>query len=270
MNGVDMSEQRTRVSRTTCGVRIGATLAIIGVSGCETDRPVSTDLSASDAVSQYSAMAFTATVNARASTVVIAPPRGPGASIASPSLAGMDQPTLSLLGSDVVRLAPSNVRISTLGAYMPGMVRVTFDVTIQNRLPSLVLVAPTWPTPPAPAVLLFPLDFTVTQSPGGATGGDGNTIGVVLPGGGAVTPSIDWNGTGAVGSGAPYNFFTQAPCTLAPSANCFRWIAYGARLLPSEGSATRTVGFDIDPSVAQFRARMIVAADLAPAVVSVP
>lgn len=265
-----MRVPNTRIIRTTRVVCTTVMLSIAGVGGCASEHAVSTDVSGSNATSQYSVLAFVATVDMRTRVVAIIPPSGSGASRTAPSLAGTERPTLSLLGSDVVRLIPSNVRISTLGAWVPNKLRVTFDVTIENKLPSLVLVAPTWPEPPAPAVILFPLDYTVTLSPGGAAGGDGNTIGIGLPGRGAVTPSVDWNGTGAVGSGAPFNFFTQAPCAAATSADCFRWIAYGARLLPSEGSVTRTVGFDIDPSVAQFRTRMIVAADLLPALMPLP
>ena len=251
-----------RVSRAVA--RVSVALAVACTGGCEADQTLSTIVSGTPTMSPYSAMAFTATVDARTRAISIAPPLLATTSTSTASIAGTDRPSLSLLGSDVVRLIPSNVRVSALGAFNPNTLRVTFDVTIENKLTSLVLVTPTWPAPPAPAVILFPLDYAVTRSPGGAAGGDGNTIGIGLPGDGAVTPSLDWNGTGERGSGAPFNFFTSSPCTAATTTTCFRWIAYGARLLPNDGSMTRTVGFDIDPSVAQFRARMIVAADLAP------
>ena len=177
---------------------------------------------------------------------------------------------MSLLGSDVVRLVPSNIRISALGAFTPNKLRITFDVTLENKLPSLALIAPTWPTPPAPSVVMFPLDYSVTSAPGGVAGGDGNSIGVGLPGGGKVTPSENWDGVGSTGSGAPYSFFNNSDCASVVTNKCFRWVSFGARLEPTQHGPTRTVGFDIDPSVAQFRARMIVAADLVPAAVTAP
>ena len=268
MHGLDMPLQNFWSTRTSGVARGVLTLSMLCVGGCESEQSLSPALP--DATSQYSPLAFVATVDARTRAVAIVPPPVAGAPRIAPALGGADQPTLSLLGSDVVRLIPSNVRISELGAFVPNKLRVTFDVTIENRLPSLVLVAPTWPSPPAPAVILFPLDYAVTLSPGGVVGGDGNAIGVGLPGRGAVTASVDWNGIGESGSGAPYNFFTDTPCAAATTVSCVRWIAYGARLLPSESRATRTVGFDIDPSVAQFRVRMIVAADLQPAISPAP
>ena len=193
------------------------------------------------------------------------PPRG-GTASPTASLAGRDTPALSLLGSDVIGLVPSNVRISAVGAFAPKKVHVTFDVAIEIRLPTLALTVPTWPTPPAPQVILFPLTGATTSSPGSATGGSSNTIEVTMPSRGVVVPSLDWNGTGASGSGAPYNFFTGASCTDVTSADCFRWVTFGARIEPGTACETRTVGFDMDASVAQFRTRMIVAADFAPAV----
>lgn len=96
-----------------------------------------------------------------------------------------------------MRLVPSSVRVSALGAFTPNRIRVTFAVTLENKLPSLALIAPTWPAPPVPHVIMFPLDYTVTAAPGGVAGNDGNSIGVGLPGGGTLTLSEDWNGTGA-------------------------------------------------------------------------
>jgi hypothetical protein len=73
----------------------------------------------------------------------------------------------------------------------------------------------------------------------------------------------DWNDTGDAGSGALHNFFNSAECANVPTSNCFRWTAFGATIQPgASGWPKRNVGFDIAPSVAQFRARMIVAADL--------
>lgn len=216
-------------------------------------------------------MAFTATVSPTAKTVSIAPPAFPGTASPKRVFAGAPAPSLSLLGSDVVRLAPTNIRISAVGAFTPGKVRVTFDVALENKLPSLALIAATWPVPPAPSVIMFPLDYTVTSAPGSVVGGDGNSIGVGMPrGGGVVAPSGEWNGTGATGSGAPYSFFKGEPCSVIATADCYRWVSFGALVEPKGARPIRTVGFDIDPSVAQFRARMIVVADLAAASATPP
>ena len=239
------------------------------VSGCSPERQFAPTDAGNSAISQYGTMAFSATVTPRAQSVSIAPPSSTGT--ASTRFHGDAQNVnLSLLGSDVVRLVPANVRVSALGAFSPNRVRVTFDVTIENRLPSLALIAATWPTPPTPAVILFPLDYAVTSAPGGVTGGSGNSIAVSLPGGGSVVPSDNWNGTGAAGSGAPYGFFSSVPCPSSVTIDCFRWVSFGARVEPMGPRPTRTVGFDIDPSVGQFRARLIVASDLVPAPITQP
>lgn len=173
--------------------------------------------------------------------------------------------TLSLLAGDAIRLLVSNYQASAIGEFTPNRIRVRFDVVIANKLPSVGLVTPTWPTPSAAGVILFSIDHTVTLARGVVIGSDGSTLIIEQPRFGAVTPSADFNGTGAPGSGAPFNFFTNADCSAATSADCFRWKAYDAQIAPLAGSSRRTIGFDIDPSVAQFRARMIVAADLSSA-----
>jgi hypothetical protein len=235
---------------------------LVAVSACAPERSMDPSLAGDNATAQFGSLAFTATVNPRARSVTIVPP----AASAATSIHGLERPNLSLLGNDVVRLVPSNLRMSALGAVTPNKIRVTFDVTIENKLPTLGLIAPTWPTPPAPYVIMFPLNVSVTAAPGGVAGGDGNTIGVGLPGAGQVVPSENWDGTGVTGSGAPYSFFNNTTCGERASSGCFRWVAFGDQLQSGVGRLTRTVGFDIDASVAQFRARMIVAADLVPTV----
>lgn len=245
-------------------------LTVVCVTGCGQEHPVAPADVGATAGSQFSAMAFTATVTPRANAVSIAPPTFAGAAASPQSAVDVPYLSLSLLGSDVVRLVPSNLRMSELGAYTPNKIRVTFDVSLENRLPSLALIAPTWPVPPVASVIMFPLDFTVTSAPGGVTGGDGNVIGVGLPGGGRVMPSGDWNGTGEAGSGAPYAFFSSVACPSSVTIDCFRWVSFGTRVDANVARAVRSVGFDIDPSVAQFRARMIVVADLIPAAATLP
>src|SRR5262249_3402852 len=162
-------------------------------------------------------------------------------------------------GGDAVRLIPSNFQASAVGAFIPGKVRVTFDVTIENKLTGINLITPTWPTPPAQGVMLIPLEQVVTTTPGGTTGGDGNEILVELASYGQVTASVDWDGTGTAGSGAPFNFFNDADCSQATSNDCFRWRAFVSPVLSSPAtSESHKIGFDLDPTVGQFRARMIV------------
>ncbi len=232
-------------------------------TACGPDRSTAPALADQGANEQLRALAFTVDVNARKRTISIAPPT---ALAANPSLFQLatDRPNLSLLAGDVVRMLASNVRTSAAGAFAPGRIRVTFDVAIENKLPGIRLVTPTWPVAPASGVILFPIDYVVTLAPGGVSGSGGNSVTVEQPRFGAVTPSTDFDGTGAPGSGAPYNFFTESPCAQTASKDCFRWKAYDPSIAPRSVSSRRTIGFDIDPSVAQFRARMIVAADLAP------
>ncbi len=246
------------------------TLTVMGVAGCGSERPTAPAVTGADAASQFGALAFTAAVNVRTGAVTIAAPIVTSSSTSTRVHSGSEAPSLSLLGSDVVRLVPTNVRVSSLGAFTPNRTRITFDVTLENKLQSLALSAPSWPVPPAPYVILFPLDYTVTSAPGGVTGSDGNSVGVGLPGRGTVTPSDNWNGVGISGSGAPYSFFNNVVCGAAVTDGCFRWVSFGAHLEPTRDRPTRTIGFDIDPSVAQFRARMIVAADLVPAAPVLP
>lgn len=231
---------------------------------CAADRPTAAAVVEQGAAARLRPMAFTFEVNARSRTISIAPPTTSTANPSVRSAVKAAAPNLSLLAGDVVRMLASNVRTSAIGAFTPNRIRVTFDVVIENRLPGIRLVTPTWPAAPATGVILFPIDYAVTLAPGGVSGSGGNSVIVEQPRFGTVTPSTDFDGTGAPGSGAPYSFFNDVDCTQATSNDCFRWKAYESSIAPLSVSSRRTIGFDIDPSVAQFRARMIVAADLAP------
>lgn len=188
---------------------------------------------------------------------------GPGFSL-SGSGPGPSGPNFSILAGDVVQLSTSNFTASAVGQFTPNKVRVNFDVNITNRLPGIELITPTFPEPPAgvQGILLFPYQIVVTTTTGGTSvGGDGTDVIVELPNRGNVESSIDWNGTGAAGSGAPHNFFNDANC--APgSSDCYRWEGFAVPLAAGGTSEARSVGFDIDPTVSNFRARLIVAADL--------
>ncbi len=248
----------------------------LSIAGCASETSIAPLIPSSGAAQQqYRVLAFTADIDRRTGTIVITSPTGGTRSGPTLSVAGGEAPALSLLGGDAVRLVPSNYRASAVGEFAPNRVRVTFDVSIENKLPGVALTTPTWPVPPFAGVILFPLDYVVTTTSGGVAGSDGNAVIVELPNVGGVAPSVDWNGAGfGIGlsgiSGEPFNFFNDTDCASTPSGDCFRWEAFDSVIPPVSGSATRTVGFDVDASVGQFRARMIVAADLAPPPVSLP
>jgi hypothetical protein len=115
----------------------------------------------------------------------------------------------------------------------------------------------------------------VTSTSGGVSvSGDGTVI-VGLPSSGLVLPSVDWNGHAALdrppfpaapgAGGLPHSFFNDASCAAVPdpetASDCFRYETFG-RLPAGALSASRRVGFDIDASVGQFRALLLVVADL--------
>jgi hypothetical protein len=266
---MEFTTWRTSATRrlTTALVAVGALIT----TGCASERGVSApQLPINSPVSQFKPLAFTADVDLRTGKVIIAAPTASTKDSPTLSVGGVEGPNLSLLGGEAVRLVPSNYTASAVGAFSPNKIRVTFDVSIENKLPGVKFITPTWPVPPASGVILFPLDYTVTTTPGGVTGGDGNVVIVEQPSYGGIEPSIDWNGIRTAGSGAPFNFFNDVNCALTTSNDCFRWEAFDLEILPLTGSTRQTVGFDIDASVAQFRTRMIVAADLEAAGVVAP
>jgi hypothetical protein len=245
-------------------------MSTVFIGACASEKGVSPIVPGDQPTSQFRPLAFTADINTTTGKISITAPTATTANAPTLSTGGAESPNLSLLGGEAVRLIPSNYQASAVGAFAPGKIRVTFDVLIENKLPGVKFITPTWPVAPAAGVILFPLDYVVTTTPGGVTGGDGNEVIVEQPRFGAVAPSIDWSGTGAAGSGAPYSFFNDTDCSLATSNDCFRWEAYDVEIQPLTTSSVRTVGFDIDATVGQFRARMIVAADLAAAGVVAP
>jgi hypothetical protein len=265
---MDFTTWRASASRrlTTAIVAVGT----LFTTACATEHSIAPQLPGNAPVSQFKPLAFTADVDLRTGKVIITDPSATTKNGPTLSVGGEERPNLSLLGGEAVRLVPSNYTASAVGAFAPNKVRVTFDVSIENKLPGVKFITPTWPVPPAPGVILFPLDYVVTTTPGGVTGGDGNTVIVEQPSYGGIVPSIDWNGTRATGSGAPFNFFNDTDCAAAASNDCFRWEAFDLEIQPLTGSTKQTVGFDIDASVAQFRTRMIVAADLAAAAAVAP
>jgi hypothetical protein len=191
----------------------------------------------------------------------------------------------SLLGKDVIQISTSNYNAGGLGqnGAPAGKVRIRFDVAITNLLNGVIMETPTFPTPPAgqTGVFMFPFLTTVTNTAGGTSVEDGNTVVIETPGYGVVTPSVDFDG-------AAHNFFNDNACPAGQvggegggntgggpnppgttgqtsQTDCFRYENYPS-INGGSTSAPRTVGFDIDPTVQQFRVRMLVAADLRNAV----
>jgi hypothetical protein len=239
---------------------ITATATLL-LAACSTESPVGAapQLPGNPAIpQQYRGAAFIMDVNAGKRSVKITAPtstiRNPSANmIADGRFVGSDV-NASLLGGDVVELTASNFVAGAVGAAVPGKVLITFDLTVNNRLPGIQLATPTFPTPPAgvSGVQLFPFEISVTTTSGGVVG-NGNEVIVESPRFGAVVPSNDW-------SGEPHNFFNDVGCT-GTSNDCFRYEPFGA-IAPLGASTTQNVGFLIDPTVGDFRVKMIVAGDL--------
>ena len=210
---------------------------------------------------QITKAAFLADVNLRTKTIKITPPQlstTSGLVKASAVRASSSSVDFSLVGGDVVTLTTSNFAASAVGAFQPGKVRVTFDVNMTNKLSGVQLIGPTvFPAPPpgTSGPLLFPYNIAVAVTSGGtATGGQGHDVIVTLPSYGLVAPSTDWNG-------APFNFFNDVGCT-GTANDCFRYEEYAGPIFPGSTTAANKVGFDLDPTVGQFTATLIVAADL--------
>jgi len=188
-------------------------------------------------------------------------------------------PSYSVLSNDAILITATNFNASAVGAVVPNKVRVTFDVAISNKLPSVDLITPSFP--PAPAgqtgLLLIPYSTNILTTSGGSGTGGGNTVIIERPSNGAVTPNIHWNGNNRNDKplnilqnpgpgGDPFNFFNDASCSVAGSdelpSDCYRYETFG--VVGATATATRRVGFDVDAGVGEFRVRMIAAADLNP------
>jgi hypothetical protein len=216
---------------------------------------------------QIRSAAFIADVNVRTREIRITAPVA-GVATGAPAAQGAASgpslhiernggPVASILAGDVVELTTSGFTASAVGQFTPGKVRVTFDVNITNRLASVELITPTFPQPPAgvSGVLLFPFENVVIVTSGGtSTGGDGTEVLVELPSRGQVEPSTEWDG-------APHNFFNDGGCATTDN-DCYRYQTFATPLVAGGTSEAQQVGFDLDPTVGRFRARLIVAADL--------
>ncbi len=243
-----------------CVAALSTVATIVVMGACAEKSPAGADpvLPSNPPIpAQYRGAAFILDVSAVKKTVKISAPgtgfSGPiSASRVSASIETL--PSYSLLGGDVVDLSTSNFQAGALGATVPGKVLITFDLTINNRLAGVRLVTPTFPTPPSgvTGVQAFPFEISVTTTAGGVTS-SGNEIVVASPRFGAVTPSDNWNGNF-------HNFFNDAACAVSDN-DCFRYESFGA-IQPLGASTAQQVGFLIDPTVGDFRVKVLLAADL--------
>lgn len=168
-------------------------------------------------------------------------------------------PSFSILDGDVIGLETSNYSAGPVGAILPGMVRVHFDVSLSNRLESIALMPPNVlvDAGPATSLMLFPMMQEATVSSDPIYAGDDGSVIVETPGATPlVTASPDWDGGGTRG----YDFALGRVCDPA-SVGCSRWESF-APLAPLESSTSRRVGFDVASSVGTFRVRLLLAADL--------
>lgn len=158
---------------------------------------------------------------------------------------GADGLSYAILGDHEVGITTTNLVRTPIPN---NKALVTFDVAVSNRLTSATLVAPTFPPSLAGSggLLLFP--FAATQVVGGAPT--------------TIAPNAAWNGDGTPGSGAPRNFFNDAPCTAGASSDCFRWEQFAAPLGPGETTAPQQVGYIVPQAVRSFQALLVLAADI--------
>lgn len=258
-------------SFASIGRRVAAVTAIAFLGACAdtgSDAPVAPVLPGTPAIpTQYRGAAFIMDVSATKKTVKVSAPSASINSRLNPNVLGGDA-QYSLLGGDAIDLITSNFQAGALGAVAPNKILITFDLQILNKLTGLQLTTPTFPTPPSgvTGITAFPFEISVTTTAGGV-GSVGNEIIVTTPRGGVVTPSDDW-GELPMGDGNYHNFFNDVGC-LATSNDCFRYEPF-APIGSQQTSASQRVGFLIDPTVGDFRAKIIVAADLAPTVVAAP
>jgi hypothetical protein len=165
----------------------------------------------------------------------------------------------SLLGHDAIEVHVANVDRSKVGAYQAGRVRVTMKVRVVNTLSSVSLIEATWPAPPVgtSGIVLIPLDAYAVAGKKTVVGaaGDANMDEVIVSG--TVRPSTDWNE-------GPADFFSPGDGCTAGETLCTRFVSFAAPLAPRASTPWRRIGFDVDPTVKSFRARLLLSADLAP------
>ena len=159
-------------------------------------------------------------------------------------------PSFALLGWNEIAVAASNFSRTSAGI---GRVRIRFDLKVTNKLKHSDLITPTFPAPPSgvTGVLLFPFKTV-------ALGSNGQPLPLAES---RAVASVDWNGTGASGSGAPHNFFNSATCLPLLGGDCFRWESFGT-VAAGATTPAHTVGFDADLLVSSLDVYVVLAADI--------
>ena len=165
-------------------------------------------------------------------------------------------PSFSILDGEAIGLTVNNYTVSEVGQYSPGKIRVRFDVAVANQLAGLALV----PTAPRSSLMLFPLLQGARLTSGATAINEDGSILVNRRSDTVVEPSADWNGDGTQPQGRGYDFGGDSSCA-AGSPGCTPWEALPS-LLPGEQSPVQVVGFDLDPTVSEFRAWLLLAADI--------
>lgn len=142
----------------------------------------------------------------------------------------------------------------------PGMRRVRLVLGVApSRAGARLGQSSRVPQPPGQrGALVIPHAAEVVADSGRVDVTAGTTLTVVLPSAGRVVPGPDFDGDGSPGAGSPFAFFADARCheTRVDGA-CLRY-----ETLPAERESRRLVGFDVEPRVRRFRARLLVAGDV--------
>ncbi len=198
---------------------------------------------------------FLLEVDTRQRAVRVAPPADP---VSAHSGGG---PSFSILDGQAIGLTVENYTVSEVGQYFPGKVRVQFEVAVANRLPGLALVPPALGgAAPRSSLMLFPLLQGAKLTNGATAINEDGSILVDRRSATVVQPSADWNGDGNQPRWRGFDFGGDSSC--APGmAGCTPWEGLPS-LLPGERSPGRLVGFDLDPTVSEFRAWLLLAADV--------
>lgn len=248
-----------RSTKSLAALTSAAVLALAACSGESITKPADPNLPGDPVVTPAVAnAAWRFDVSTSKKTVkVTAPSVKATSSSFGAALAAASGTEPSLLGGDAINLVvvPGTYNASGIGTggASAGKVLVSFQVQIVNLLSSIDLITPTFPVPPSAGVFMFPFSTNVTTTSGGAAG-SGNDIIVDLPNRGQVAPSTDFNG-------APYNWFNDTGCP-AGSNDCYRYETYPGPIPAGSTTAGQLIGFEIDPTVANFSAKLIVAADV--------
>jgi hypothetical protein len=203
------------------------------ITGCNSDREV-TGPEPSGIPPELVASAIRLRVDLKGGTVSVSQ-----RSASQQSTAGAEQkPSFALLGRNEVSAAAGTMTRSAIGQFVPNRVRVTFPLTLTSNLTTVDLVPSTFPPSPVNQVVAFPF----STQPAGLFGLK-------------VRASTDWDGP-------PYNFFNDpVDIGLTPPGDWFRWEPFGSTIVPN-APVSRTVGFDVDPSVTDFTVYVAVAADV--------